>query len=33
MMPYADTFRYGHLTPKTKIWYRGRFGDLMYRYE
>ena len=32
-MPYAVTFRYGHLTPKTKIWYRGRFGDLMYKYK
>ncbi len=31
-MPYADTYKV-NFTSKTKIWYRGRFGDLMYRYE
>ena len=28
-MPYPD----GYKTTQMKIWYRGQFGDLMYRYE
>jgi len=28
-MPYPD----GYKKPQMKVWYRGQFGDLMYRYE